>query len=95
MITDTILLTTPTFPYPTLPPNESLTDAMGQRFTHGDDLMTLNSHTHCYANHILAQNIERPARLLEYPRWKDLQRRSTRDMRLSVSALSLSTWTTC
>ncbi len=71
MITDTILLTTPTFPYPTLPPNDSLTDAMGQRFTHGDDLMTLNSHTHCYANHILAQNIRKPSILLEYPRWKD------------------------
>jgi haloalkane dehalogenase len=44
---------------------------MGQRFTHGDDLMTLNSHTHCYANHILAQNIRKPSILLEYPRWKD------------------------
>jgi hypothetical protein len=70
MITDRILLTTPTFPYPTLPPNESLTDAMGQRFTHGDGMFSLRSHTHCYANHILAQNINRPAILLEYPRWK-------------------------
>ncbi|MBN1656583.1 MAG: hypothetical protein JXA30_22620 [Deltaproteobacteria bacterium] len=74
MITDTILLTTPTFPYPTLPPNDSLTDAMGQRFTHGDDLFTLNSHTHCYANHILAQNIKTRSVLLEYPRWKDFTR---------------------
>lgn len=71
MKTDAVLLTTPTFPYPTLPPNESLTDAMGQRFTHADDLFTLNSHTHCYANHILAQNIKKPAVLLEYPRWDD------------------------
>lgn len=71
MIEDRVLLTTPTFPYPTLPPNESLTDAMGQRFTHGDDLFTLSSHTHCYANHILAQNINKKATLLEYPRWKD------------------------
>lgn len=71
MIEDTILLTTPTYPYPTLPPNDSLTDAMGQRFTHGDDMFTLISHTHCYANHILAQNIRKKCILLEYPRWKD------------------------
>ncbi|MGK5094636.1 hypothetical protein WDW89_21810 [Deltaproteobacteria bacterium TL4] len=66
-----ILLTTPTYPYPTLPANESLTDAMGQRFTKGDGLFTIVSHTHCYANHILAQNIEEPSTLLEYPRWED------------------------
>jgi haloalkane dehalogenase len=71
MIKDHILLTTPTYPYPTLPANDSLTDATGQRFTKGDDLFTLISHTHCFANHILAQNIDIPATLLEYPRWED------------------------
>ena len=69
MISDRILLTTPCYPYPTLPANDSLTDATGQRFTHGDDIFTIVSHTHCYANHILAQNIDIPATLLEYPRW--------------------------
>ncbi len=69
MISDRILLTTPCYPYPTLPANDSLTDATGQRFTHADDIFTLISHTHCYANHILAQNIKIPATLLEYPRW--------------------------
>ncbi|MFX1337474.1 MAG: B12-binding domain-containing radical SAM protein [Promethearchaeota archaeon] len=69
MITDRILLTTPCYPYPSLPANDSLTDATGQRFTHGDDIFTIVSHTHCYANHILAQNIDIPATLLEYPRW--------------------------
>ncbi|MFX1279404.1 MAG: B12-binding domain-containing radical SAM protein [Promethearchaeota archaeon] len=69
MITDRILLTTPCYPYPTLPANDSLTDATGQRFTHGDDIFSLVSHTHCFANHILAQNISLPATLLEYPRW--------------------------
>ena len=54
MIENRILLTTPTYPYPTLPANDSLTDATGQRFTKGDDIFTLISHTHCYANHILA-----------------------------------------
>ena len=50
-----ILLTTPVYPYPTLPANDSLTDATGQRFTHGDDIFTIISHTHCFGNHILAQ----------------------------------------
>ncbi|KKN37184.1 hypothetical protein LCGC14_0766100 [marine sediment metagenome] len=71
MITNRILLTTPTFPYPSLPANDSLTDATGQRFTHGDDIFSLVSHTHCYANHILAQNINIPTTLLEYPRWNN------------------------
>ncbi len=71
MLSDSLLLTTPTYPYPTLPANDSLTDATGQRFTKGDDIFTIVSHTHCYANHILAQNVERPSVLLEYPRWED------------------------
>ncbi len=71
MITNRILLTTPCYPYPSLPANDSLTDATGQRFTHGDDIFSLVSHTHCYANHILAQNINMPATLLEYPRWNN------------------------
>ena len=66
-----ILLTTPCYPYPTLPANDSLTDATGQRFTKGDRLFTVISHTHCYANHILAQNIDAPAVVAEYPRWED------------------------
>ena len=66
-----LLLTTPTYPYPTLPANDSLTDATGQRFTKGDDVFTIVSHTHCYANHILAQNVDVPSDVLEYPRWQD------------------------
>ncbi len=71
MLDNTILFTTPTYPYPTLPANDSLTDASGQRFTKGDDVFTIISHTHCYANHILAQNVSVPSVLLEYPRWED------------------------
>jgi haloalkane dehalogenase len=70
MIDNRLLLTTPTYPYPTLPANDSLTDATGQRFTHGDDIFTIISHTHCFGNHILAQNIDVPSVLLEYPRWE-------------------------
>ncbi|MBW2256536.1 MAG: hypothetical protein JRI25_18335 [Deltaproteobacteria bacterium] len=71
MLQPRILLTNPSYPYPTLPANDSLTDATGQRFTKGDDVFTIISHTHCYANHILAQNVEIPATVLEYPRWDD------------------------
>ena len=71
MLDNTILLTTPTFPYPTLPGNDSLTDATGQRFTKGDDIFTIYSHTHCFANHILAQNVDVSSVVLEYPRWED------------------------
>ena len=71
MLENRLLLTTPSYPYPTLPANDSLTDATGQRFTKGDDLFTIISHTHCFANHILAQNVNVPSTLLEYPRWED------------------------
>ena len=71
MLDKEILLTTPTYPYPTLPANDSLTDATGQRFTKGDDIFTIFSHTHCFANHILAQNVDAATRALEYPRWDD------------------------
>ncbi len=71
MLDNTLLLTTPAYPYPTLPANDSLTDATGQRFTKGDDIFTIISHTHCFAAHILAQNVNVPTVLLEYPRWED------------------------
>jgi len=71
MLDNRILLTTPAYPYPTLPANDSLTDATGQRFTKGDDIFSFVSHTHCFANHILAQNVDTPSVLLEYPRWED------------------------
>lgn len=72
MTTDrTLLLTTPCYPYPTLPFNDSITDATGQRFTKGDDLFTVISHTHCFATHMLAQNVSWPSVVLEYPRWED------------------------
>jgi len=74
VLENTILLSTPTYPYPTLPANDSLVDATAQRFTKGDDIFTVLSHTHCYANHILAQNVNTSAVLLEYPRWEDFTR---------------------
>jgi len=65
-----ILFTTSVTPYPTDPWNETMTDGAAQRFTKGQDIFTINSHAHCHANHLLAQNISIPSEILEYPTWK-------------------------
>jgi len=66
-----ILFTSSVYPYPTLPNDTSLTDATGARFTRADGIFCLISHSHHFANHVLAQNIEVPSVILEYPRWDD------------------------
>ncbi len=68
---EAILFTSSIYPYPTLPNDTSLTDATGARFTRGDGMFGMISHSHHFANHILAQNIEAPSVILEYPRWDD------------------------
>ncbi len=64
-----ILFTTSVTPYPTDPWNETMTDGGAQRFTKGQDIFTINTHAHCHANHLLAQNISIPSEVLEYPTW--------------------------
>ena len=66
-----ILFTSSIYPYPTLPNNTSLTDATGARFTRADGIFAIISHSHHFANHLLAQNIQVPSVILEYPRWDD------------------------
>ncbi|MGA2823701.1 MAG: hypothetical protein ABSE72_09270 [Bacteroidales bacterium] len=66
-----ILFTSSIYPYPTLPNNNSLTDATGARFTRADGVFAIISHSHHFANHLLAQNINVPSVILEYPRWDD------------------------
>lgn len=66
-----ILFTSSLYPYPTLPNDTSLTDATGARFTRADGIFCIISHSHHFANHILAQNISIPSVVLEYPRWDD------------------------
>jgi hypothetical protein len=68
---DRILFTSSVYPYPTLPNDTSLTDATGARFTRADGVFCLVSHSHHFANHLLAQNIRVPSVVLEYPRWDD------------------------
>lgn len=66
-----ILFTSSVYPYPTLPNDTSITDATGARFTRGDGLFSMISHSHHFANHLLAQNIKTSSVILEYPRWDD------------------------
>ena len=85
-----ILFTTPVYPYPILPSNESILDANGQRFTHPDEMWVSTSHTHCYANHLLAQNISIPSRILEYPRWKDFKKEVAKNYHyIGISAFAI------
>ena len=69
-----VLLCTTAGELPTWGFNESLTDAQSQRFTRGQDIFTSTGHVHCHALHILAQNISWPAKILEYPTWKDFEK---------------------
>jgi hypothetical protein len=83
-----ILFTTPTFPYPTLPNDTSLTDPTGARFTRADGVFGLLTHTHNFASHILAQNIDVPSVILEYPRWEDFTTEVDKDYPvIAISAL--------
>jgi haloalkane dehalogenase len=71
MTNDRILFTSAVYPFPTLPNDTSLTDATGARFTRADGIFCLVSQSHSFASHILAQNIDVPSVILEYPRWAD------------------------
>jgi hypothetical protein len=71
MKNEKVLFTSSVYPYPTLPNDTSLTDATGARFTRADGIFCIISHSHHFANHILAQNIDVPSVILECPRWDD------------------------
>lgn len=77
-MTNRLLLTTAVYPFPALPQHEAATDVMGQRFTRGNDLFTMVSHTHPCALHLLAQNLKVPSVVLEYPRWNAFRREVAR-----------------
>ena len=81
-----ILFTSSVYPFPTLPNDTSLTDATGARFTRGDGIFCLNSHSHSFANHVLAQNIDVPSVVLEYPRWADF----TAEVKKGYSVIGIS-----
>ena len=66
-----VLLTTPVGPYDTQSYNQSLTDAMDQRFSRGCGIFTMRGHIHINFAHVLAQNIQAPSVFLEYPLRED------------------------
>ncbi len=60
-----------------LPPfglHDSLVDPYTHRFSKGQDIFAPTAHIHCHALHLLAQNISRPAVILEFPSWRDFER---------------------
>ncbi len=65
-----ILFTSSLYPYQLCQRHLS-SDASGARFTRADGIFTIVSHSHHFANHLLAQNINVPSIILEYPRWDD------------------------
>ena len=74
-----ILISTAFGPYE---PNvffDSATDVMGQRFSKGCGMFTLTGHMHMSFGHVIAQNIQPPTVVLEYPRRQDFIDELSRD----------------
>ncbi len=51
----------------------SLMDPFGERFTRGQGLFTLTGHLHHVGTHLIAQNIQAPTVVLEYPTLSDFR----------------------
>lgn len=63
----TILLSTPLMPYPLQPWHDPATDISRQRFTHGNDIFTMEGHMHITGNWLIAENISAPTVILDHP----------------------------
>ena len=62
-----VLLATPTTPYPIQPWHDTPTDIMRQRFMKGQGIFTVEAHMHLIGPFIIAQNISAPATVLDHP----------------------------
>ncbi len=62
-----VLLSTPTTPYPIQPWHDTPTDIMRQRFMKGQGIFTHEGHMHLAGPFIIAQNISAPATVLDHP----------------------------
>jgi len=62
-----VLLSTPTTPYPIQPWHDTPTDIMRQRFFKGQGIFTVEAHMHLVGPFIIAQNISAPAVVLDHP----------------------------
>ncbi len=63
---EAVLFSSPHKPYPLIF-GISPYDQQGFRFSRGQDIFTLEEHSHFYGLHLIAQNLDCPAVVLEYP----------------------------
>jgi hypothetical protein len=66
----------------------SLFDPFGERFTRGQGVFTLTGHLHALGTHLIAQNIQTPSVVLEYPRLDDFRR----EARKGYDVIGISFW---
>ena len=62
-----VLLSTPTTPYPIQPWHDTPTDIMRQRFFKGQEIFAVEGHMHLIGPFIIAQNISAPCTVLDHP----------------------------
>jgi radical SAM superfamily enzyme YgiQ (UPF0313 family) len=66
----------------------SLFDPFGERFTRGQGVFTLTGHLHALGTHMIAQNIESPSVVLEYPTLEDFRS----ELRKGYDVIGISFW---
>ena len=66
----------------------SLFDPFGERFTRGQGVFTLTGHLHALGTHMIAQNIESPSVVLEYPTLDDFRS----ELRKGYDVIGISFW---
>jgi hypothetical protein len=66
----------------------SLFDPFGERFTRGQGVFTLTGHLHATGTHLIAQNIQSPSTVLEYPTIDDFRS----EVRRGYDIIGISFW---
>lgn len=66
----------------------SLFDPFGERFTRGQGIFTLTGHLHALGPHMIAQNIQAPSVVLEYPTLLDFRK----ELRKGYDLIGISFW---
>ena len=66
----------------------SLFDPFGERFTRGQGVFTLTGHLHALGTHMIAQNINTPSVVLEYPTLSDFRK----EIRKGYDVIGISFW---
>jgi haloalkane dehalogenase len=66
----------------------SLVDPFGERFTRGQGVFTLTGHLHAVGTHLIAQNLQAPSVVLEYPTLDDFRA----ELRKGYDVIGISFW---